>query len=1032
MNGTETSRASASFQVAKTDAPVGDARLRAIAVLSALPAMWAGADPRRVAEILAATLFTTLDAEFVYVRCAPAGFDAPVTVAHTGSVETDTALAEQIGPAVLDWVRAHDSDELLPLTLPGRTGALRLATCPIGLNAELGVIAVAFAGENVPGPGHRLLLDVGATQAASALRNAHLLKSLRESEDRANRTTEELARRVAELEAANDEIWQARRAALNLMEDALLARETAENLNRDLQNEIAQRKFAEDALRQSEERFRAIVSHLSTGVAQTDLAGKCTFVNQRYCDMTGYTRDELLQMRMQDITHPDDLPRNLEQFQALVDGGPDFVIEKRYRRKDGSWVWVNNSVSAVRDDAGRTQSLVAVSLDITARKQHEQNFALLASLQDDFARLSTVSEIMEAAGRRIAAHLHLSRCLFVEVNESACEATVSYDFHAQGLHSLIGVHQILAFHTQEERRELAAGKPVVIDDVRKGRPAETGARFAALGIGSVLHVPYCSKGRWAFVVSAMHSEPYTWRSHERELLQEVVSRIYLRIERARAEAALRTSEEALRSTQTQLMIALSASETGTFRWNPHTGEFLAVGENFKRLFGASPEAPIRVTDDFLARVHSDDRPAVISAMNRCRTGADFEVEHRVVHPDGSIRWLYDRAKLERDAGGRPLYLIGACTDVTRRKEAENALRASIERFHFVAESMPQKIFTATRTGDVDYLNWQWMEFTGLTFEQLKGRGWLQLIHPEDFEESARLWQHSVDTGEPFQCVHRFRGAGSGYRWHLSRAKPMRDGNGSVSMWIGSNTDIQEQKKTEMELRRLNEDLNYFAFAASHDLQEPLRMIASFSQLLLNAYHGNLDDKAATYVKFITEGTQRMRELLGDLLAYAQVTSGAPATELLDLNGVLAKVMADLKSVIEANDAVVLADPLPGVCILEAHARQLFQNLIGNAIKYRGEAPPRIQVRAHRHGPEWRFAISDNGMGIEPRYHQTIFGVFKRLHGKNIPGTGVGLAICQRVVEQYGGKIWVESQIGQGTTFHFTLPVAPYPAERTRS
>ena len=218
--------------------------------------------------------------------------------------------------------------------------------------------------------------------------------------------------------------------------------------------------------------------------------------------------------------------------------------------------------------------------------------------------------------------------------------------------------------------------------------------------------------------------------------------------------------------------------------------------------------------------------------------------------------------MERDIHGDPTYLVGACTDITKRKKAEQALLESIERFHFVAESMQQKIFTATPNGDIDYLNRQWMEFTGLSFDQIKNWGWTQFIHPDDVDENVRVWQHSIETGEPLEFVHRFRRADGVYRWHLSRGHGMPGANGKISVWIGSSTDIHEEKEIEEELRRANEALNQFAFAASHDLQEPLRMITSYSQLLVKRYRTNWMTNASVYMGYITEGTTRMREPAG--------------------------------------------------------------------------------------------------------------------------------------------------------------------------
>jgi light-regulated signal transduction histidine kinase (bacteriophytochrome) len=234
-----------------------------------------------------------------------------------------------------------------------------------------------------------------------------------------------------------------------------------------------------------------------------------------------------------------------------------------------------------------------------------------------------------------------------------------------------------------------------------------------------------------------------------------------------------------------------------------------------------------------------------------------------------------------------------------------------------------------------------------------------------------------------------------------------------------NADLQ---RTNENLARSNEDLERFAFVASHDLQEPLRMITVYSQLLVKMYSDGVDNRAASFVSNIVGGTQRMRELLGDLLAYTEVGAEIDEpVESVDLNGVLTKVLENLKVTIEDSSAAITSDTLPTMNVHGAHLVPLFQNLIENAIKYRSDEAPRVHIAVQPSDDEIRFSVSDNGMGIEPEYHEKIFIAFKRLHGKAIPGTGIGLAICQRVVERYGGKIWVESNPGPGSTFCFTLP-----------
>jgi signal transduction histidine kinase len=244
------------------------------------------------------------------------------------------------------------------------------------------------------------------------------------------------------------------------------------------------------------------------------------------------------------------------------------------------------------------------------------------------------------------------------------------------------------------------------------------------------------------------------------------------------------------------------------------------------------------------------------------------------------------------------------------------------------------------------------------------------------------------------------------------------------------------KKSNDHLARSNEDLERFAFVASHDLQEPLRMMTVYSQLLVKEYPNGTDPQIDTYVERVVGGARRMRELLADLLAYTEIAAANDdQSESVDLNIVLEKVTQNLRVSMEETGAVLTTDLLPAVTAHESHLVSLLQNLIANAIKYRSDEPPRIHISVERRDQRLRFSIKDNGMGIEEQYHSRIFMAFKRLHGKNIPGTGIGLAICQRIVERYGGQIWVESELGSGSTFFFTLPYQQHKGaldERTTS
>jgi PAS domain S-box-containing protein len=258
---------------------------------------------------------------------------------------------------------------------------------------------------------------------------------------------------------------------------------------------------------------------------------------------------------------------------------------------------------------------------------------------------------------------------------------------------------------------------------------------------------------------------------------------------------------------------------------------------------------------------------------------------------------------------------------------------------------------------------------------------------------------------------------------------LRAPDGEIAGSVGVMADITERRRAEDELKRTmaelehsNEELEWFAYVASHDLQEPLRAVTSYVELLAENYKGKLDADADDFIAFAVDGAAHMRLLIEDLLAYSRVRSRSEPFEPTDCAAVLGQALSNLQASIEENGAVVTHDSLPTVVADESQLVQLFQNLISNAVKFRAEEPPRVHIAASQGGNEWVFSIRDNGIGIPSEYADRIFVAFQRLHSQRAyPGTGIGMAICKKIVERHGGRIWMESDPGKGSTFYFTIP-----------
>lgn len=469
-------------------------------------------------------------------------------------------------------------------------------------------------------------------------------------------------------------------------------------------------------------------------------------------------------------------------------------------------------------------------------------------------------------------------------------------------------------------------------------------------------------------------------------------------------------------------------------WGKRSGELLN-----KPIFEGLPEVKGQGFEELLYNVYTTGETfTAYGVPTTLPRGGTLEVVY--------LNFVYEAF---REANGGISGVMAVASDVTELMLAQQKIQQSEASFRLLANSMPQLIWTADVQGNLNYFNQAVYDYSGLTFNEIKGDGWLQIIHPDEQAENVRLWMQSMQTGEDFIFHHRFKNREGEYRWQLSRAVPQRDAAGKIQLWVGTSTDIHDQKLFEevlqtkvnertAELERKNSELQQFAHVSSHDLQEPLRKIRMFISMIKDKDYGRLSDESKIRFTKIEDASLRMSTSLRDLLNFTSLDREAQFT-IVDLNEVLSAVLTDLELVVEQKGAVVHSEPLPVIRAIPLQMHQLLYNLVNNALKFsKPDVPPQITITVkelsvqqieqypHLHtGRQYiELTVKDNGIGFDPTNAERIFTIFQRLHSKQqYSGTGIGLALCKKVALNHAGDIYATSRPGSGAAFNVLLPLA---------
>ena len=360
------------------------------------------------------------------------------------------------------------------------------------------------------------------------------------------------------------------------------------------------------------------------------------------------------------------------------------------------------------------------------------------------------------------------------------------------------------------------------------------------------------------------------------------------------------------------------------------------------------------------------------------------------------------------------------------RRAQEELEISRERYFDLYDLAPVSYFTMSEHGIILEANLTGATLLGVARGALVKQPLSRFILPEDQDIHYQHRKALFATGAPQAWELRLLKKDAAPFWVRIEATTA-SGTDGVSVWRAVVSDITENKRAERALKTTNAELQEFAYALAHDLQEPLRMVVNFTQLLAEEHRGKLSRDADQYISYSVEGALRIEALQQSLLNYLEVTDrDSDRLSPVDCNQVLTQTLLSLQTAIQQSGATVTSDPLPATVADKTMLTHVFHNLIGNSIKYKGDAPPTIHISADRTAGGWLFSVRDNGIGIDPADSEFVFGMFKRLHGKETPGTGIGLALCKKVIERHGGRIWVESVAGRGSVFKFTIPTEGPP------
>ncbi|MEP7136153.1 MAG: PAS domain S-box protein [Chloroflexota bacterium] len=728
----------------------------------------------------------------------------------------------------------------------------------------------------------------------------------------------------------------------------------------------AQRGQIEKTLHESEQSYQEFLDQMSDGFFMADASGRYTLVNQQACRLVSYSKAELLSMNLRELMAPDDLkstPLRLAELQA----GKNIISERKLIKKDGSYVLCEISGKMLPD--GRLQSVVR---DITERKQAEQQLRFQAAIID------SAEDAID--GKTIEG-------IILSWNPGAEKL---YGYTAT---EVIG-KSIMLISPPERPDDVAE----ILEQIRNGASIQhyETVRLAKDGrrIDISLTVSPIRDQTGKIVGASAISRDITARKRLEAELREQERKLNTLFEILPVGVSILDAEHKVVFGNPALQRILQMTQTG-----------IANGAYKHRKY-----------------LTADGRPmpsaGFASAQAEKSGQAVQDVETGIVKEDGEIIWTNVSA-VPVDFPDWKLVIVTAA--FTAHKQAEEQLRASQKLLQDIIDNTSALVYVLDLDGRFLLLNHKLELLFGHKNSEMVGQPRKAFMPAEIAAQHRNNDLEIIQTGQG-KIFEEENFEPDGRHVYLTTKFPLFDMHNNIYAVCGISTDMSQRKHIEEELQRSNTELEQFAYIASHDLQEPLRAVAGMVQLLQQRYQGQLDERADEYIGHAVEASGRMQTLINDLLELSRVGRLGRSFSTTDMEQTLKHALVNLQSTLQESQAEIAHDPLPTLLGDEIQLTQVLQNLIANALKFRGARPPHIHVSAEKIEQRWRFAVRDNGIGIEAQYFERIFLVFQRLHTRReYPGTGIGLALCKKIIERHGGQIWVESQPGQGSTFYFTIP-----------